>query len=146
MDFVFHDGGRAAAGYKGKTGDCVARSIAIATGKPYQEVYEALNQLAQAERSGRRKRKRSNSPHRRLSQDLPALSRIAGLAMDLNHVDWLRMPCSSTSVGAVAWSADRQGLAASHRSDRRRSLGHPQLLARRNALRVRLLFAVISQA
>lgn len=61
MDFVFHDGGRAAAGYKGKTGDCVARSIAIATGKPYQEVYEALNQLAQAERSGRRKRKRSNS-------------------------------------------------------------------------------------
>ena len=45
MDFVFHDGGRAAAGYKGKTGDCVARSIAIATGKPYQEVYEALNQL-----------------------------------------------------------------------------------------------------
>ncbi len=61
MDFVFHDGGRAAAGYKGKTGDCVARSIAIATGKPYQEVYGALNQLAQAERSGRRKRRRSNS-------------------------------------------------------------------------------------
>ena len=33
MDFVFHDGGRAAAGYKGMTGDCVTRSIAIATGK-----------------------------------------------------------------------------------------------------------------
>lgn len=61
MDFVFHDGGRAAAGYKGKTGDCVTRSIAIVTGKPYQEVYEGLNQLAQTERTGRRKKRRSNS-------------------------------------------------------------------------------------
>ena len=46
MDFVFHDGGRVAAGYRGKTGDCVTRSIAIATGKTYQEVYDALNGLA----------------------------------------------------------------------------------------------------
>lgn len=61
MDFVFHDGGRAAAGYKGLTGDCVTRSIAIATGKPYQEVYVALNRLALVERTGRRKRKCSNS-------------------------------------------------------------------------------------
>jgi hypothetical protein len=61
MNFVFHDGGRAAAGYKGSTGDCVTRSIAIATGKPYQEIYDALNRLAQAERIGKRKRKRSNS-------------------------------------------------------------------------------------
>jgi hypothetical protein len=38
MDFVFHDGGRAAAGFTGKTGDCITRSIAIATGKTYQEV------------------------------------------------------------------------------------------------------------
>lgn len=61
MDFVFHDGGRAAAGYKGDTGDCVTRSIAIATGKPYQEVYDALNQLAQTERGGKCNWKRSNS-------------------------------------------------------------------------------------
>jgi hypothetical protein len=61
MDFVFHDGGRAAAGYKGRTGDCVTRSIAIATGKPYQEVYDALNLLAQTERRSRRKKRRSNS-------------------------------------------------------------------------------------
>ena len=61
MDFVFRDGGRAAAGYKGLTGDCVTRSIAIATGKPYQEVYDALNRLALVERTGRRERKPSNS-------------------------------------------------------------------------------------
>jgi hypothetical protein len=61
MDFVFHDGGRAAAGYRGRTGDCVTRSIAIATGKTYQEVYDALNRLAHAERIGKRKRRRSSS-------------------------------------------------------------------------------------
>lgn len=61
MDFVFHDGGCAAAGYKGLTSDCVTRSIAIATGKTYQEVYDALNLLAKMERIGRRKRKRSSS-------------------------------------------------------------------------------------
>lgn len=61
MEFIFHDGGRAAAGYKGTTGDCVTRSIAIATGKTYQEVYDALNHLAMRERIGRRQRKRSSS-------------------------------------------------------------------------------------
>ena len=43
MKFNYNDGGRGAAGYKGDAGDCVTRSIAIATGKPYQEVYDALN-------------------------------------------------------------------------------------------------------
>jgi hypothetical protein len=38
----FNDGGRAAAGYEGRTGDCVARSIAIAAELPYQEVYDRL--------------------------------------------------------------------------------------------------------
>ena len=40
--FKFNDGGREAAGYKGKANDCVCRAIAIITGKPYQEVYDAL--------------------------------------------------------------------------------------------------------
>ena len=61
MNFVFHDGGRAAAGYRCATGDCVTRSIAIATGKPYQEVYDALNRLGQTERITKRKKKRSSS-------------------------------------------------------------------------------------
>jgi hypothetical protein len=42
MQYVRNDGGREAAGYKGGAGDCVARAIAIATGRPYQEVYTAL--------------------------------------------------------------------------------------------------------
>jgi len=42
MRIVINDGGRAAAGFKGATGDCVARSVAIVSGRPYQEVYTAL--------------------------------------------------------------------------------------------------------
>lgn len=60
LPWVYNDGGRDAAGYKGETGDCVVRSIAIATGRPYQEVYDAVNALAEGERP-RRGRTRSSS-------------------------------------------------------------------------------------
>jgi hypothetical protein len=40
--FAQDDGGRGAAGFKGSAGDCVCRAIAIATDKPYREVYEEL--------------------------------------------------------------------------------------------------------
>lgn len=42
FDYVFDDGGRALAGYRGRTGDCVVRAVAIASGQPYAEVYAAL--------------------------------------------------------------------------------------------------------
>ncbi len=42
MKVVIDDGGRSAAGFKGNAGDCVARAVAIAAGKPYAEVYAAL--------------------------------------------------------------------------------------------------------
>lgn len=42
IQFNYNDGGREAAGFKGNAGDCVTRAIAIATEKPYNEVYEAL--------------------------------------------------------------------------------------------------------
>ena len=61
MEFVRDDGGRAAAGYKGEASDCVCRAIAIATGLPYQTVYDALNGLAANERPARRKRGKSSS-------------------------------------------------------------------------------------
>lgn len=61
VKFQYNDGGRKRAGYKGNAGDCVTRSIAIATGKPYQEVYEEINTLAKSERRGNRKRGRSSA-------------------------------------------------------------------------------------
>ena len=42
MRFVVDDGGRAAAGFRGQAGDCVARAVAIASGRPYREVYNRL--------------------------------------------------------------------------------------------------------
>jgi len=59
--FNYNDGGRRTAGYTGTTRDCVCRSIAIVTGKTYQEVYEALNRLGESERLGKRKKVKSHS-------------------------------------------------------------------------------------
>lgn len=42
IKFNRNDGGREKAGYKGKAGDCVTRAVAIASGKPYKEVYDAM--------------------------------------------------------------------------------------------------------
>jgi hypothetical protein len=67
MPFVRHDGGRAASGFKGTaSGDCVTRAIATATGKPYREVYDALNALAKRERPRGKTRRSSaaNGVHR----------------------------------------------------------------------------------
>src|SRR6266481_5863049 len=61
MNFVYHDGGRKDAGYKGSAGDCVVRAITIATEKPYQEVYDTINALAKFERTGKRKKGKSNA-------------------------------------------------------------------------------------
>ena len=62
MKVIIDDGGRAAAGYKGMTGDCVCRAIAIAAEKPYQEIYDAINAVtAQTERRSKRHRGKSNA-------------------------------------------------------------------------------------
>ena len=50
----FNDGGRAAAGWKGTGGDCVARAIAIASGRPYKEVYDRLAEGNSTQKSTRR--------------------------------------------------------------------------------------------
>lgn len=42
-----NDGGRKEAGFKGRAGDCVCRAIAIATGRPYREVYDAIASINQ---------------------------------------------------------------------------------------------------
>jgi hypothetical protein len=42
--YVYDDGGRKAAGFKGKkVGDCACRAIAIATEQPYRVVFDALS-------------------------------------------------------------------------------------------------------
>lgn len=61
MKAVYDDGGRGAAGFKGKAGDCVVRSIAIAAQIPHVQVYDAINTLAERERPRGRRARRSSA-------------------------------------------------------------------------------------
>lgn len=42
QNFIYNDGGRKAAGYKGNAGDCGARAIAIAFNMDYQKAYDLV--------------------------------------------------------------------------------------------------------
>ncbi len=42
IGYTYDDGGRADAGFKGDTGDCAVRAIAILTGIPYADVYRRM--------------------------------------------------------------------------------------------------------
>lgn len=58
MKIIFNDGGREAAGFPGgKRGDCVARAVAIASGRPYAEVYAALARGNATQRQSGRERR-----------------------------------------------------------------------------------------
>jgi hypothetical protein len=61
MRFIRNDGGRAAAGYKGKAGDCVCRAIAIVSGLPYEDIYRELAMGTGAQRATRKRGKRAAS-------------------------------------------------------------------------------------
>lgn len=59
--FVFDDGGRKAAGYRGATSDCGVRALAIAGCVSYQEAYAVANGFASGERLTKRKKTRSSA-------------------------------------------------------------------------------------
>ena len=61
MPVVVDDGGRAAAGFEGRAGDCVSRAIAIVAGLPYREVYDALSAGCRAQRVTKRTRRRASA-------------------------------------------------------------------------------------
>lgn len=63
IEFVKDDGGRVDAGFQGIADDCVTRAVAIATGIPYREVYDALAELV-AEKHGRPRSARNGVPRR----------------------------------------------------------------------------------
>lgn len=65
IGFQHNDGGRAQAGYKGAAGDCVCRAITIATGKPYQEIYDALAEGNATQRTSKKHMRFGNKPKMR---------------------------------------------------------------------------------
>lgn len=74
MPVVITDGGRRAAGYRGDTGDCVTRAIAIATAFSYAEAYAIVNATAQLERprNGRRRSSARTGVHKRTTRRVMA--------------------------------------------------------------------------
>lgn len=61
MQVIINDGGREASGYKGSAGDCVTRSVTIATGKPYQEIYDILSEGCRTQKVTRNAKKKSSA-------------------------------------------------------------------------------------
>jgi hypothetical protein len=59
-EWIYDDGGRSKY-FKGITEDCVCRSISIATGSDYKEVYDLINSLSKNERTGKRKKGKSSA-------------------------------------------------------------------------------------
>jgi hypothetical protein len=56
-----NDGGRADAGFKGLTGDCGVRALAIALQLPYKEVYDKVNEFCKEEKPSKRRRGKSSA-------------------------------------------------------------------------------------
>lgn len=52
--FVEDDGGRQAAGFKGKSGDCAVRAVAIATGLSYRDAQKLVKDFAAKGKQGNR--------------------------------------------------------------------------------------------
>lgn len=59
--WTYSDGGRLLAGYKGFTGDCLCRSVAIMTRRPYAHIYDEINRICQNERKTKGRRKQSSA-------------------------------------------------------------------------------------
>jgi len=59
--WVYDDGGRAAAGFRGKAGDCAVRALTIASRWPYTQVYDMVNAWGLRERASKRRRAKSSA-------------------------------------------------------------------------------------
>ena len=79
MRWKYNDGGRADAGFKGTAGDCCCRAFAIATGRPYREVYNDINRLAKSERTGTRKRHVSSARNGVYRDTAKKLAKLYGM-------------------------------------------------------------------
>lgn len=97
MKVVYTDGGRAAAGYKGTAEDCVTRAISIAAEIPYQQVYDLINQMAFGERTGKRKRGKSDA---RTGVYKSTQSKV------LQHLGWVWTPTMKIGSGCKVHLVD----------------------------------------
>jgi hypothetical protein len=97
MPWVYDDGGRAEAGYKGHgAGACVTRAIDISTVEPYQYVYDTLNHAARHERP-RPGRPRSSA---RTGVHTPTIKRY------MKDYGWHWVPAMGIGTGCILHLAE----------------------------------------
>lgn len=92
ISFVFDDGGRKAAGYRGSTRDCGVRALAIAGRLSYQEAYDVANSFASGERLTKRKKTRSSAR---------TGIRAATFAKHLQGLGWTWTPTMGIGTGCT---------------------------------------------
>ncbi|MCX4355863.1 MAG: hypothetical protein OSJ43_06515 [Oscillospiraceae bacterium] len=90
MKFVFDDGGRHTAGFKGTADDCVCRAISIAAQLPYKEVYDLINQYGKQERVSKNKKDRSSA---RTGVYKPTIRKV------MEHLGWKWVPTMKIGQG-----------------------------------------------
>jgi|SRR5271165_851742 len=93
MKWKYDDGGRAAAGFKGKVGDCVVRAIAIATRLSYQTVYKEIYQCCMREKPHPRQKKPSH-PERGVNKNVYR-------DYLLNELGWVWHPIMKIGTGCT---------------------------------------------
>jgi hypothetical protein len=90
LPHVYDDGGRKAAGFKGRAGDCFCRSVAIAAQMPYAEAYALINAFSARERKSARRSRRSSARdgvHRATARRVMA------------HLGFTWVPCMTVGAG-----------------------------------------------
>ena len=75
----------------------MVRSVAIATGLPYQQVYDLVNKLSSRERVGKRKRGTSNARTGVHKSTIKWVMEIAWLEVGSNDANRVRVHSSLTS-------------------------------------------------
>lgn len=89
--WTYNDGGREAAGFKGEARDCACRAIAIATGLPYDDVYQMIIEYAKPERVTARKTR----SHPRTGVHTRTMRRI------MDDLGWDWTPTMSVGAGTT---------------------------------------------
>ncbi len=100
MRFQYHDGGRAAAGFKGTAGDCGARAMAIALGLDYKAVYR---ELALANRDAGHARSARNGVYKDVFADV--LKRHGWVWRQAPHFEGRKARCSDLRGVVIARQA-----------------------------------------
>jgi hypothetical protein len=94
MSFVYNDGGRKKAGFKGEAGDCLVRAIAIASEAPYRGVYDLVNSYGKKERT----RKKRNGDTKRKSSSRTGVYKATARKI-FDDLGWVWVPTMKVGSG-----------------------------------------------